>query len=235
MKNVTQMFCRAISVLLLVCCLFSIAVPVSAAQADTTPSDTSYGIDIICRYSDVDESDSIDPSIYEKNVFLLSSKDFGLYAVAEYCEETQSYQVVDYTRDKDSATHFRCGMNYDSPGELRITGILEDSYLLTQVGTQDEYILLRNPVEIVLASGSVTVDGRGQRVSTDPNTGEVFVTLSILLCKSFDLPMSKIHPISYWSYQNFGFDILFWGPVAGIIGCTIALIIIIRSSRKKQN
>ena len=42
MRNVTPALCRAISGLLLVCCLFSIAVPASATDTSAAPELTSY-------------------------------------------------------------------------------------------------------------------------------------------------------------------------------------------------
>ena len=143
--------------------------------------------------------------------------------------------MVDYTSEKDSATPLRCGTDQPSPGELRITGIPEGSYFLTHIETQDEYTLLRNPIEVTLSSGNATVDGWKQIVSIDPDTGEPFVSISIRFSREFTLPVSKLHPISYWSCQTFGFDILSWLPVVGIVGCSIALFFVLRSSRKKNN
>lgn len=230
MKKTTLALCRIVAMLFLVLCVFSIAAPAAATQTDTAPSDAIYGIDIDCRYSDMDESDSADPSIYEKNAFLLESKTSGLYAVADYRADTQSYFVVDYTDDKGNATELRCGMNREDPSELRITGIAEGIYLLHHMGTQDGYSMLLDPVEIMLSPGSATVDG--QSVFIDPDAGETCAIISIELNKIFALPGNDLHPISCWSYQTFGFDIWFLVLVVVAIVCLVVLCFLIRYSRK---
>lgn len=209
-------------------CLFSMAVPAAAADPTTVPEDIRYGIVIECSYSDIEDSDTVDRSIYEENVFLLSSKASELYAIAEYSEEKQTYIVTDYTPDQDNATRFCCGTD----GKLRISGIVPDTYILDQIQTSVGYTVVFG-TELDFSSATATVNSSEMDTSTDPATGEVIASLPITLAKGFDLPMSECD-LSCWSYRKFGFDIISTVGFVLIIGCSIALFFVIRSSHKKH-
>lgn len=227
MKNPIEILDRVTTVLLMAVCLFSMAVPAAAADPTTVSEDIRYGIAIECSYSDIEDSDTADRSIYEENIFLLSSKASELYAIAEYSEEKQTYVVSDYTADRDNATQFRCGTN----GKLLISNLAQDTYILEHIDTLSGYITIVE-TEIVFSSTGITVDNRIQNAHTDFNTGDHTASLSIVLMKGFDLPMSECGLIC-WSYRNFGFDIFSTVGCVLIIGCSIALFFVIRSARKK--
>lgn len=228
MKNSANAIKRLTTMLLIALCLFSMAVPAAAADPTTAPEDTRYGIVIECNYSDIEDSDTADRSIYEENVFLLSSKTSELYAIAEYSEEKQTYVVTDYTADQDNATRFCCGTD----GKLRISGIVPDTYILDQIQTSAGYTAVFG-TELDFCSATATVNSSEMDTSIDPNTGEVIASLPITLAKGFDIPMSECDLIC-WSYRKFGFDIFSTVGFVLIIGCSIALFFVIRSSRKKQ-
>ena len=212
-------------------CLFSIAVSAVATNTTTAPEDARYSIVIECSYSDIDNSDTVDRSIYEENIFLLSSKTSELYAIAEYNEEKQTYAVTEYTADQDKATQFHCG----SDAKLRINGIVPDTYILDQIQTSTGYTLIFD-TELDFSSNTARVNGSEMDASIDPDAGVLIASLPITLAKGFDIPMGE-SDLACWSYRTFGFDISGLLTIVGcvlIIGCSIALFFIIRSSRKKQ-
>lgn len=226
-KNSANALKRLTTVLLMALCLFSMAVPAVATDIATAPKDIRYGILIECNYFDIENSDTVDRSIYEENVFLLSSKTSELYAIAEYTEEKQTYVVTEYTAEQDKATRFRCSTD----ANLRISGLAPDTYLLDHTETHSGYNTISD-VEISLTADIPTVNGTALTIQTDPATGNAIYSFPILIPKYFDLPMGKCDLIC-WSYGTFGFDIITPLLCAGTIGCSIAIFFVIRSSRKK--
>lgn len=227
MKNSANARKRLTTILLIVLCLISLSIPAAATDI-TAPEDIRYGIVIECSYSDIEDSNTVDPSIYAENVFLLSSKTTELYAIAEYSEDTQTYVVTDHTAEQDKATRFRCGTD----AKLRISGIVPDTYILDQIQTSAGYTLIFG-TELDFSSTTATVNDSEMDTSVDPDTGEVIASLPITLAKGFDLPMGECGLVC-WSYQKFGINIFSTVGCVLIISCSIALFFVIRSSRKKQ-
>ena len=183
MKNSIKLFNRLTVVLLMVLYLFSLAVPVVAEETSAAPEDIRYGIVIECSYSDIEDTDTVDRSIYKENVFLLSSKTSELYAVADYSAENQTYTITGYTADENAATRFRCGTD----AKLRISGIAPDSYILDQVQTAAGYTLIFS-TEVDFSTDTPMVNDSKMDTSIAPDTGEVITSVSIQLAKGFDLP-----------------------------------------------
>ena len=228
MKNAANAIKRLTTVPLMALCLFAIAIPAAATDTSIAPEDNRYGIVIECSYPDIEDSNTVNQSIYEENVFLLSSKTSELYAIAQYCEEKQTYAITGYTADENTATRFRCGTD----AKLRIGGIAPDTYVLNQVETSAGYTLTFG-TELDFRSAAATVNGSEMDTSIDPDTGEMIASLPITLAKGFDIPMGECGLVC-WSYRTFGFDIFSTVGSVLIIGCSISLFFVIRSSRKKQ-
>ena len=183
MKNLANVLKRLTTVLLTALCLLAIAIPTVATDTATVPEDIRYGIVIECSYSDIEDNDTVDRSIYEENVFLLSSKTTELYAVADYSAENQTYAITGYTADEDAATRFRCGAD----AKLRISGIAPDTYVLDQVETSAGYTLTFG-IELAFSSTTPTVNGSEMDTSINPDTGEVIASLSITNAKGYEIP-----------------------------------------------
>lgn len=209
-------------------CLFSIAVSAVATNTITAPEDARYGIVIECSYSDIEDSNTVDQSIYEENIFLLSSKTSELYAIAEYNEEKQTYAVTEYTADQDKATQFHCG----SDAKLRINGIVPDTYVLDQIQTSTGYTLIFD-TELDFSSNTPRVNGSEMDTSIDPDAGVLIASLPITLAKGFDIPMGECGLVC-WSYRTFGFDVFSVVGCVLITGCSIVLFFVVRSIRKKK-
>lgn len=231
MKHSIKLLNRLTTVLLMALCLLAIAIPTVATDTATVPEDIRYGIVIECSYSDIEDSNTVDRSIYEENVFRLTSKTTGLYAVADYSAKNQTYAITGYTADEDAAARFRCGAD----AKLRISGIAPDSYILDQVQTAAGYMIIFG-TEVDFSTDTPMVNDCKIDTSIAPDTGEVIASLSIQQAKGFDIPMGACD-LACWSYRTFGFDISGLLTIVGcvlIIGCSIALIVILICQRKEK-
>lgn len=87
----------------------------------------------------------------------------------------------------------------DNNGEIHIRGLKPGTYKLTETKTKDGYVLLKDPVVIVItpstkaneaAEGvvSATVDGKKVTMNADNGSDTAIVPLTVVNSKGFDLP-----------------------------------------------
>lgn len=87
----------------------------------------------------------------------------------------------------------------DNNGEIHIRGLKPGTYKLTETKTKDGYVLLKDPVVIVItpstkaneaAEGvvSATVDGKKVTMNADNGSATAIVPLTVVNSKGFDLP-----------------------------------------------
>ena len=231
MKYPIKLLNRLTAVMLMVLCLFSMTIPAAAEETNAAPEYIRYGIVIECSYSDIEDTDTVDRSIYEENIFLLSSKTSELYAVADYSAENQTYAITGYTADENAATRFRCGTDT----KLRIGGIVPDTYDLDHIQTSAGYNI-KFGTELDFSSATIAADGKKIDTSIDPDSGEVTAVLPFAVQKGFDIPLGG-SDLARWSYRTFGFDISGLLTIVGfalIISCSIALIVTFHHLRKEK-
>ena len=155
-----------------------------------------YAIDLIKQFSD-------NNGTFGKVKFIAYNDTDGYYIKANM--EGEVYNVTGFTSNKSEATMLIPNLK----GHIILRGIEDDTYTLTEVATDKGYVLLRDPVKVVvttkedgtcercgaaLLTASATVNGEPVSM-TDANA---VVPLRIINNPGFDLP--KTGGYGVWMY-----------------------------------
>ena len=179
----------------------------------------TYGVDVLKRFSDNGGN--------MKNVkFLLHNDTDDCYIIADLKDGI--YYAKGITSKKSDATTFIPNLK----GHIILCGIEDDTYTLTEVATDKGYVLLRDPVKIVvitkedgacercgaaLLTASATVNGKDVTM-TD---GNAIVPLTVVNNPGFDLP--KTGGYGTWMFT-----------IGGMALLGAAAFIVIRSRKHKN-
>ena len=102
----------------------------------------TYGVTLTKLFSD-------GKSQYKNVEFVLHNSTDGYYVKAELNQNEGVYYVVDHVTSKEDATHFVPVANADkTEGVVTIKGLGDDSYVATEVRTDDGYTLLKDSIKI---------------------------------------------------------------------------------------
>ena len=179
----------------------------------------TYGVDVLKRFSDNGGN--------MKNVkFRLHNDTDDCYIIADLKDGI--YYAKGITSKKSDATTFIPNLK----GHIILCGIEDDTYTLTEVATDKGYVLLRDPVKIVvitkedgacercgaaLLTASATVNGKDVTM-TD---GNAIVSLTVVNNPGFDLP--KTGGYGTWMFT-----------IGGVALLGAAAFIVIRSRKHKN-
>ena len=178
-----------------------------------------YAIDLIKQFSD-------NNGTFGKVKFIAYNDTDGYYIKANM--EGEVYNVTGFTSNKSEATMLIPNLK----GHIILRGIEDDTYTLTEVATDKGYVLLRDPVKIMvitkedgacercgaaLLTASATVNGEPVSM-TDANA---VVPLRIINNPGFDLP--KTGGNGMWMFT-----------VGGVALLGAAAFIVIRSRKHKN-
>ena len=178
-----------------------------------------YAIDLIKQFSD-------NNGTFGKVKFIAYNDTDGYYIKANM--EGEVYNVTGFTSNKSEATMLIPNLK----GHIILRGIEDDTYALTEVATDKGYVLLRDPVKIVvttkengacercgaaLLTASATVNGEPVSM-TDANA---VVPLRIINNPGFDLP--KTGGYGVWMYT-----------VGGVLLLGAAAFIVVKSRKHKS-
>ena len=178
-----------------------------------------YAIDLIKQFSD-------NNGTFGKVKFIAYNDTDGYYIKANM--EGEVYNVTGFTSNKSEATMLIPNLK----GHIILRGIEDDTYTLTEVATDKGYVLLRDPVKIVvttkedgtcercgaaLLTASATVNGEPVSM-TDANA---VVPLRIINNPGFDLP--KTGGYGVWMYT-----------VGGVLLLGAAIFIAVKSRKHKS-
>mgnify|MGYP001657591222 FL=1 len=178
-----------------------------------------YAIDLIKQFSD-------NNGTFGKVKFIAYNDTDGYYIKANM--EGEVYNVTGFTSNKSEATMLIPNLK----GHIILRGIEDDTYTLTEVATDKGYVLLRDPVKIVvttkengacercgaaLLTASATVNGEPVSM-TDANA---VVPLRIINNPGFDLP--KTGGYGVWMYT-----------VGGVLLLGAAAFIVVKSRKHKS-
>ena len=178
-----------------------------------------YAIDLIKQFSD-------NNGTFGKVKFIAYNDTDGYYIKANM--EGEVYNVTGFTSNKSEATMLIPNLK----GHIILRGIEDDTYTLTEVATDKGYVLLRDPVKIVvttkedgtcercgaaLLTASATVSGEPVSM-TDANA---VVPLRIINNPGFDLP--KTGGYGVWMYT-----------VGGVLLLGAAAFIAVKSRKHKS-
>ena len=178
-----------------------------------------YAIDLIKQFSD-------NNGTFGKVKFIAYNDTDGYYIKANM--EGEVYNVTGFTSNKSEATMLIPNLK----GYIILRGIEDDTYTLTEVATDKGYVLLRDPVKIMvitkedgacercgaaLLTASATVNGEPVSM-TDANA---VVPLRIINNPGFDLP--KTGGYGVWMYT-----------VGGVLLLGAAAFIVVKSRKHKS-
>lgn len=178
-----------------------------------------YAIDLIKQFSD-------NNGTFGKVKFIAYNDTDGHYIKANI--EGEVYNVTGFTSNKSEATMLIPNLK----GHIVLRGIEDDTYTLTEVATDKGYVLLRDPVKVVvttkedgicercgaaLLTASATVNGEPVSM-TDANA---VVPLRIITNPGFDLPKTGSYGV--WMYT-----------VGGVLLLGAAAFIVVKSRRHKS-
>ena len=178
-----------------------------------------YAIDLIKQFGD-------NNGTFGKVKFIAYNDTDGYYIKANM--EGEVYNVTGFTSNKSEATMLIPNLK----GHIILRGIEDDTYTLTEVATDKGYVLLRDPVKIVvttkedgtcercgaaLLTASATVSGEPVSM-TDANA---VVPLRIINNPGFDLP--KTGGYGVWMYT-----------VGGVLLLGAAAFIAVKSRKHKS-
>ena len=180
----------------------------------------TYGVDVLKQFSD-------NGGTFGKVKFIAYNDTDGYYIKANM--EGEVYNVTGFTSNKSEATMLIPNLK----GHIILRGIEDDTYTLTEVATDKGYVLLRDPVKVVvttkedgicercgaaLLTASATVNGEPVSM-TDANA---VVPLRIINNPGFDLP--KTGGYGVWMYT-----------VGGVLLLGAAAFIVMRSRKQHRN
>ena len=183
----------------------------------------SYVIDLLKKFSDGAGKLS--------NVkFKLYNDTDGYYVQAKLVDGV--YYVTGHIKEESQATEFVPA----SDGHIVIKGLEDDSYIVTELATDTGYNLLKDNVKIVISmsdgaecarchkpllTASAKVNSKNVDMLADGSSASAVVPLTVVNTKGFTLPKTG-------SYGTWMFT------VGGILAMGIAVIIILRISKKKR-
>ena len=109
----------------------------------------TYGIDLTKLFSD-------GKGDFSKVEFLVRNKTDNYYVQAKLNQDEGVYYVTDHTANKEDATHFVPVKTGDTKGRILIKGLEDDTYTMTEVRTDNGYVLLKQDIEVVISQKEST-------------------------------------------------------------------------------
>jgi fimbrial isopeptide formation D2 family protein/LPXTG-motif cell wall-anchored protein len=119
----------------------------SSEYFDTLVDDAhiyTYGIDLTKMFSD-------NLGDFSKVEFIIRNETDGYFVKAELNEEEGIYYMVEHVIDEADATHFVPVESAGEPGKVIIKGLEDDTYIITEVQTDNGYTLLKDDIEVVIS------------------------------------------------------------------------------------
>ena len=104
----------------------------------------SYGINLTKLFSD-------GKGDFSKVAFLVQNKTDNYYVQAKLNQDEGVYYVTGHTGNKEDATHFIPVKTGDTKGRILIKGLEDDTYAMTEVRTDNGYVMLKQGIEVVIS------------------------------------------------------------------------------------
>ena len=172
---------------------------------DTLTDDShvfSYGIDLTKQFSDGKGN-------FSKVEFLVQNKTDGYFVKAQLNQEEGVYYVTGHVSKEADATHFVPVTSEETQGKIIIKGLEDDAYTLTEVRTDNGYVMLKQGIEVVISqsetaehctadvqsehallTASATVDGKPVTMLEDHGSVNAAAPLTVVNTRGFDLPQT---------------------------------------------
>ncbi|MBR4656675.1 MAG: SpaH/EbpB family LPXTG-anchored major pilin [Oscillospiraceae bacterium] len=178
-----------------------------------------YGIEVSKRFSD-------NTGNFGEVTFTVFNETDGYWLKAEQAEDGL-YYVTDHVATEDEATSF---IPNTETGVLKIWGLEDDAYTVTETHTAKGYTLLKDSISIVitasesdtfceicgaaLLTASATVNGKPVTMLENNGSVNAVVPLTVINTKGPDLPVTGDNGV--WMYGVFG-TLLMTAAAAAII------------------
>ena len=91
--------------------------------------------------------------VTDQNIGSFNKTD-NYYVQAKLNQEEGVYYVTGHTPNKEDATHFVPVKTGDTKGRILIKGLEDDTYAMTEVRTDNGYVLLKQDIEVKEASNT---------------------------------------------------------------------------------
>lgn len=181
----------------------------------------TYGVDVLKQFSD-GKGDLTNVS------FLLHNDTDGYYLTAELVDGV--YYVTGHEAKGNKATVFVP----NGEGHIRVMGLEDDTYTLTETATDKGYVLLKDGVEIVITAAEsesacdtcgaklLTASGTVNGDAVDMEDGNAIVPLTVINNPGFDLP--KTGGYGTWMFT-----------VGGCMLLGVAAFILVRGRKHNRN
>lgn len=101
----------------------------------------TFGIDLTKRFSD-------GKGDFSKVEFMVQNKTDGYFVKAELNKDEGIYYVTGHVADKADATHFVPVASGENHGKIIVKGLEDDTYIMTEVRTDNGYVLLKKDIEV---------------------------------------------------------------------------------------
>lgn len=181
----------------------------------------TYGVDVLKQFSD-GKGDLANVS------FLLRNDTDGYFVTAELVDGV--YYVTGHEVKESKATVFVP----NGEGHIRVIGLEDDTYTLTETATDKGYVLLKDDIEIVIAAAEgesacetcgvklLTASGSVNGDAVDMEDGNAIVPLTVINNPGFDLP--KTGGYGTWMFT-----------VGGCMLLGVAAFIVVRGRKHNRN
>ena len=152
----------------------------------------TYAMDLTKQFSDEDGN-------FANVEFILKNATDGYWVKADFNTDEGVYYVTDHMAEEADATHF---IPTDD-GSIVLKGMEDDEYTLTEVRTDDGYVLLKDPITVKintevgavcdvcgksLLTATASVDGAAVTMTEDNSSVNAIVPLTVINTHGFDLP-----------------------------------------------
>ena len=157
----------------------------------------TYAIDLTKKFSD-------DAGNYDNVKFLFRNSTDGYYVQAQRSESEGVYYVTGHTDKEAEATRFTPMSGTVNPGRVIVKGVEDDSYVITEIETDNGYKLLKENISVEITSqagteihegcgaamltASAKVNGSDVTMNEDNSSVHAIVPLTVTNTRGFDLP-----------------------------------------------
>lgn len=181
----------------------------------------TYGVDVLKQFSD-GKGDLANVN------FLLHNDTDGYYLTAELVDGV--YYVTGHEAKGNKATVFVP----NGEGHIRVMGLEDDTYTMTETATDKGYVLLKDGIEIIITAAEgesacetcgaklLTASGSVNGDAVDLESGNAIVPLTVINNPGFDLP--KTGGYGTWMFT-----------VGGCMLLGVAAFIVVRGRKHNRN
>ena len=181
----------------------------------------TYGVDVLKQFSD-GKGDLTNVN------FLLHNDTDGYFVTAKLVDGV--YYVTGHEAKESKATAFVP----NGEGHIRVMGLEDDTYTMTETATDKGYVLLKDGIEIIITAAEgesacetcdaklLTASGSVNGDAVDLESGNAIVPLTVINNPGFDLP--KTGGYGTWMFT-----------VGGCMLLGVAVFIVIRGRKHNRN